>query len=373
MKKILVTLCSLALSIASTYGANQLASKDEVIIDNNKEQVIQEQEADVVDETVEPSEDEMKTYDTDALDDENSEVEVDSPKSDNANKKETNNRAKDKTEDKQKVNKKADKNANNKTENKAVNKSEDIPVAKDYTDSNKNNNTKANKSNKNIYDYIKDLKSNGKNAYVYKGVDLSDCNTTQDVVEKLQKNGYKNINMNNVQKINSLEDILSMIGDKKPQANTDKPAPTTPKQPTPTTPKQPTPTTAPTNPSNNSYADEVLRLVNIEREKAGLSHLTTNSSLTAAANKRAQETKTSFSHTRPNGSKFSTVLQEYGVSYRTAGENIAYGQRSPQEVVTGWMNSPGHRANILNGSFNKIGIGVYQSNGVIYWAQLFTN
>ena len=121
------------------------------------------------------------------------------------------------------------------------------------------------------------------------------------------------------------------------------------------------------------YADEVLRLVNQERAKAGLSSLTTNPTLIAAANKRAQESRQSFSHTRPNGTSFSTALDEYGVAYRTSGENIAYGQRTPQEVVSGWMNSPGHRANILNPNFNKIGIGVYQHGGTIYWAQLFTN
>jgi uncharacterized protein YkwD len=113
--------------------------------------------------------------------------------------------------------------------------------------------------------------------------------------------------------------------------------------------------------------------VNQERAKVGLSALTTNTSLTNAANKRAQETVQSFSHTRPNGTNFNTVFKEFNVSYRTAGENIAYGQKTPQEVVTGWMNSPGHRANILNGNFGKIGIGVYKSNGVIYWSQLFTN
>ncbi|NLK74862.1 MAG: hypothetical protein GX288_06175 [Clostridiales bacterium] len=115
-------------------------------------------------------------------------------------------------------------------------------------------------------------------------------------------------------------------------------------------------------------------MVNQERAKAGLSALTSNSTLTAAANKRAEETVQLFSHTRPNGTSFSTVLGEFGIQYRTAGENIAYGQRTPQEVVTGWMNSPGHRANILNGNFGKIGIGVYQSsNGTIYWTQVFTN
>ncbi|NLL00228.1 MAG: hypothetical protein GX271_06145 [Clostridiales bacterium] len=175
--------------------------------------------------------------------------------------------------------------------------------------------------------------------------------------------------MNNIQNISSLEDILSTM-----PAPT-KPASTKSATPTPTTPSKPEPTEQPKNNSgsNQGFAEEVLRLVNIERSKAGLSSLTTNATLKAAADKRAQETKVSFSHTRPNGSKFSTVLQEFGISYRTAGENIAYGQRSPQEVVNGWMNSPGHRANILNGSFGKIGIGVYQSGGVIYWTQLFTN
>lgn len=354
MKKIIITICSLALSIAGTFGANQLATKDDVVIDNNKEQVIREQDVDMMEDAVDLPEDETKTEERDQAEDKNSEIEVEAPNKDNDNKKETDDRANNKGREK-KEDKKANNKTNNKTENKAINKSKDIPVANSNNAAEQDTNSKKDNN---------DFQSNGKNEYVYKNIDLSNCNSAQDIVDKLQKNGYKNININNIENIGSFEDILSMIGDKKPQANTDKPVPTT----TPTTP-----TTTPTNPSNNSYADEVLRLVNIEREKAGLSHLTTNSTLIAAANKRAQETKTSFSHTRPNGSKFSTVLQEYGISYRTAGENIAYGQRSPQEVVTGWMNSPGHRANILNGSFNKIGIGVYQSNGVIYWSQLFTN
>lgn len=141
------------------------------------------------------------------------------------------------------------------------------------------------------------------------------------------------------------------------------------------------PTTAPKSTVNNTtnssttknYANEVMRLVNQQRAKAGLSAFTTNNSLTAAANKRAQEIAISFSHTRPNGSGFSTVLKEYSVSYNAAGENIAYGQRSPKEVVNAWMNSPGHRANILKSKFKKLGIGVYQKNGTYYWTQEFTN
>lgn len=92
----------------------------------------------------------------------------------------------------------------------------------------------------------------------------------------------------------------------------------------------------------------------------------------AAAQVRAVECEQSFSHTRPNGTSFSTALKEQGVSYRRAGENIAWGQRSPEEVVNAWMNSEGHRANIMNSNFTKIGVGYYQNaNGVKYWSQLF--
>ncbi|HHU74760.1 MAG TPA: hypothetical protein GXZ28_09115, partial [Clostridiales bacterium] len=217
---------------------------------------------------------------------------------------------------------------------------------------------------------------------VYKNVDLSSCNSVAEVVSKLQKNGLKDININNINDIESLENIIANIqnktGDtqKNNTGNNNTASKEETKKPTTPSPTQkPSTSTDNTNDSGlSNYASEVLRLVNIERSKAGLSALSTNSTLTAAADKRAQETKQSFSHTRPNGSSFSTVLKEFNISYRTAGENIAYGQRTPQEVVTGWMNSPGHRANILNANFGKIGIGVYQaSNGTIYWTQLFTN
>jgi uncharacterized protein YkwD len=66
-------------------------------------------------------------------------------------------------------------------------------------------------------------------------------------------------------------------------------------------------------------------------------------------------------------------LKEYGISYQSAGENIAYGQKTPEAVMNAWMNSSGHRANILKNGFGKVGIGVYKVNGVLYWTQLFTN
>lgn len=125
--------------------------------------------------------------------------------------------------------------------------------------------------------------------------------------------------------------------------------------------------------SNSSFIDEVLRLVNIERAKEGLSELTTNTSLKNAAHQRAIEIKSVFSHDRPDGSSCFTVLKEFNISYRAAGENIAYGQKTPAQVVEGWMNSEGHRANILSSKFGKIGIGCYYNNGTYYWTQLFTN
>ncbi|MCI8888508.1 MAG: hypothetical protein HFG70_10550 [Hungatella sp.] len=124
---------------------------------------------------------------------------------------------------------------------------------------------------------------------------------------------------------------------------------------------------------NSSYIWQVIELVNEERAKAGLAPVTEAADVSAAADVRAQEITRSFSHTRPNGSNYSTALDESGVKYMGSGENIAYGQKTPEAVMRGWMNSQGHRANILNGNYTKIGVGYYQNaNGVGYWVQLFT-
>lgn len=124
--------------------------------------------------------------------------------------------------------------------------------------------------------------------------------------------------------------------------------------------------------SQGDYASQVVALVNAERAKYGLSALKVDSRVQQAAQVRAKETVQSFSHTRPNGSSFSTALTEAGVSYTRSGENIAYGQSTPQQVVQAWMNSSGHRANVLNESFTTIGVGYTVSGGTAYWAQLFT-
>lgn len=133
--------------------------------------------------------------------------------------------------------------------------------------------------------------------------------------------------------------------------------------------------TAPISDSSfDSYRKEVVRLVNIERGKVGAGNLSLDSQLSNIANKKSQDMidKNYFDHQSPTyGSPFD-MLKRFGVSYKSAGENIAMGQRTPQEVVTAWMNSKGHRENILNPSFNEIGVGIAKdSSSTIYWTQLF--
>ena len=125
--------------------------------------------------------------------------------------------------------------------------------------------------------------------------------------------------------------------------------------------------------SADAYAVEVVRLVNEERAKQGLSALQMDAGVTAAAQVRAREIVSTFSHTRPDGRKCFTALDEAGVRYRGAGENIAYGQPSPAAVVNAWMNSPGHRANILNANFTTIGVGHHTAGSTHYWTQFFTS
>jgi uncharacterized protein YkwD len=90
------------------------------------------------------------------------------------------------------------------------------------------------------------------------------------------------------------------------------------------------------------------------------------------ADLRAQESAVSFSHTRPNNTRCFTIFGENNLKYRAAGENLAYGFRTPEAVVKAWMASEGHRRNILDPDFKYIGIGYYvNENGRIYCSQLF--
>jgi len=123
--------------------------------------------------------------------------------------------------------------------------------------------------------------------------------------------------------------------------------------------------------SISSIEQQVLTLTNQERAKAGLKPLATDSKLMNAAREKSTDMRTNnyFSHTSPTlGSPFDR-MKALGITYRAAAENIAMGQKTADEVVKGWMNSPGHRANIMNGNFTHIGIG-YDAQGH-YWTQQF--
>ena len=147
----------------------------------------------------------------------------------------------------------------------------------------------------------------------------------------------------------------------------------TPGKPETETPEKPENAPSEEADTNAAYVNRIVELVNEERAKVGLSPVTLDKKVQAAAQVRAKEIVTSFSHTRPDGTSFSTALKEQNVSFRGSGENIAWGQKSPESVMNAWMNSSGHRANILNKNFKTIGVGYYRTaNGTNHWAQLFT-
>lgn len=121
----------------------------------------------------------------------------------------------------------------------------------------------------------------------------------------------------------------------------------------------------------SSFAEEVVKLVNQERAKQGLKPLTSDPLLTKVALAKAKDMYDNnyFDHNSPTyGSPFD-MMRKFGVTYTYAGENIAKGQPTPQKVMTDWMNSPGHRANILKAEFNKIGVAYYNGE----WVQEFTS
>lgn len=121
--------------------------------------------------------------------------------------------------------------------------------------------------------------------------------------------------------------------------------------------------------TQSTFATQVVHLVNQERAKAGLNALTSNGALTTMSLDKAKDmyNRNYFDHTSPTyGSPFD-MMKTYGIQFSYAGENIAKGQRTPQEVMTAWMNSAGHRQNILNSHYTKIGVAYYKGE----WVQEF--
>ena len=126
--------------------------------------------------------------------------------------------------------------------------------------------------------------------------------------------------------------------------------------------------------SVNSMEKQVASLTNSERKSAGFGRLILDSQLSKLARMKAEDMakKGYFSHTSPTYGSAFDMMKKYGVSYRTAGENIAKGQKTPEAVMNGWMNSSGHRANILSSMYTHIGVGYAKdSKGNTYWVQIF--
>lgn len=206
--------------------------------------------------------------------------------------------------------------------------------------------------------------------------EIPDVNVPETTVPKLEipETSVSEQNTPETEKAETVKPDIEVTETEKPTIGVPETI-TFPQTTKPVSTTRPAQTTKPVDNSQKlTYVEQVVQLVNKERVKAGLKELVLDREIGKAAAIRAEEIEKSFSHTRPNGSNFSTVLKESGIRYRSAGENIAWGQRSPEEVMNGWMNSEGHRANILNAKFTKIGVGYYKSSsGRNYWTQLFTN
>jgi uncharacterized YkwD family protein len=221
--------------------------------------------------------------------------------------------------------------------------------------------------------------SNAQNTNISKIYSLSPASASK-IAEQLSHFKSGSIDAAQLQKL-----IQQFAGSK---ATTAKAVPAAPAKPAATTPAKPTPATpaAPANPAPatpaapsapaalGNYEQQVVDLVNKERAAAGLPALKANTKLAAVAEKKAEDLrdKNYFDHQSPTyGSPFD-MMKQFGITYTSAGENIAKGQKTPAEVMNGWMNSPGHRANILNSSYTEIGVGyVTDSNGTAYWVQHF--
>ncbi|MGN0614599.1 MAG: CAP domain-containing protein, partial [Porcipelethomonas sp.] len=126
--------------------------------------------------------------------------------------------------------------------------------------------------------------------------------------------------------------------------------------------------------TSNPTAAEMLRLVNIERQKVGAAPLRLNATMNDMANVRAKELTVNFSHTRPDGRDCFSVFDDFSLGWSYIGENIAAGSSTVAGTMNQWINSPGHYGNIISGNFTELGVGcVYVPNSEYgyYWVQIF--
>ncbi|TCJ02886.1 CAP domain-containing protein [Cytobacillus praedii] len=180
-------------------------------------------------------------------------------------------------------------------------------------------------------------------------------------IQKLMKEYNITWNMNQVNQQTAVKQPVQ----KPAQTQTQKPAQTQTQKPAQTQPS------TPASSSVSAYEQKVLELTNQERAKNGVPALKLDVELSKVARTKSADMKAKgyFDHNSPTyGSPFD-MMKQFGITYKSAGENIAMGQRTPEEVVNAWMNSEGHRKNILNASFTHLGVG-YVADGN-YWTQMF--
>ncbi|MGE6631169.1 CAP domain-containing protein [Bacillus sp. NPDC077027] len=199
-----------------------------------------------------------------------------------------------------------------------------------------------------------------------KQLSASDKKEIEAILNKCLKNGQPVTGTKVVKEVNKVKNEQKQKTAKKPAAS--KPSTSTNSN-NKTDQKDTTATNADS--SLNAVEKEVVDLTNKERTKQGLKALAVDSKLSKSARAKSQDMKDKnyFSHTSPTyGSPFDQ-MKKFGITYKTAGENIAQGQRSAKEVVIAWMNSEGHRANILNKNYTHIGVGYVKDGN--YWTQQF--
>ncbi|MEK3990079.1 CAP domain-containing protein [Robertmurraya sp. FSL R5-0851] len=197
--------------------------------------------------------------------------------------------------------------------------------------------------------------------YVYQGSNVNELNS---YLQKYFANLGIKFNTNTTTTTVTQQPTQQTVETQQPTETTTQPA----QQPTTTT--EPTQTTQTTS-ALSAYEQKVVELTNQERAKYGLAALKVDKALSKVAREKSLDMSKNgyFSHTSPTyGSPFD-MMKQFGVSYQYAGENIAMGQRTPEEVVQAWMNSEGHRKNILSANFNYIGVGYVESGN--YWTQMF--
>ncbi|WP_035512357.1 CAP domain-containing protein [Halalkalibacillus halophilus] len=224
----------------------------------------------------------------------------------------------------------------------------------------------------NVYQIVKtiDVQFGQSDQSIEKGINkFNDWDSVIEFYNKLKNNSFEEFNQNKEQPID--KPVEEELAQEEPAQ--EEPAQEEPVQEEPEVEENKSTVEQPASSDLHDFEMQVFNLVNQERESRGLAPLEISVELSNVARQKSQDMGENnyFSHQSPTyGSPFD-MMDAYGIQYRSAGENIAMGQRSPEQVMNGWMNSDGHRANILSENFTHIGVGYVEHNGTTYWTQMF--